>query len=489
MRMELSGQMKLEQRMKLAPRMIQSMEVLQLPLLALQEKIEAELASNPVLELDTSSAEEVISTSQDENSVSSDEELVVDNDGNNAEDFGRLDSLGEDFKEFVNQSRPIQINRSNDDTDAKYEAIQNTAASPISLHDYLMDQWHLYETSDAVRAAGEAIIDYIDNKGFLTVHIEQLYNKDRSPFTIEDLEEALKLVQTLEPAGVGARDLRECLLIQMNQSKEYLPFERRLISDYYDLLLENRLPEIAKRMNASIERVKEAIAHIAKLDTSPGLLIGSSGNRPVMTDVIIEPREDGPGFTVRLAGTNIPNLRVNDFYLQMAKNKDVGEKTRQFLQQNIRSAQWLMEAVEQRQNTLLKVATAIVNYQQEFFEKGELYLKPLSMQQIADEVGVHIATVSRAVAGKYAISPQGVIPLRSLFTGGSETKDGKEQSWNVVKTLLQEIIANEDKSKPLSDDALAKKLKEKGVKQIARRTVAKYRKLLNIPSARFRKKF
>ncbi len=173
----------------------------------------------------------------------------------------------------------------------------------------------------------------------------------------------------------------------------------------------------------------------------------------------------------------------------MAKNRDINTKTREFLQQNIRSAQWLMDAIEQRKHTLLKVASVIVNHQTEFFEKGKLFLKPLPMATVADQVGVHIATISRAVAGKYIQCSQGVLPLRGFFSGGTEDTDGQSHSWDAVRAKLQQIVDAEDKSKPLSDDQLRNELIECGIENIARRTVAKYRKLLNIPAARFRKKF
>ena len=242
-------------------------------------------------------------------------------------------------------------------------------------------------------------------------------------------------------------------------------------------------------MNCSIEAVNSAIERMSKLDTSPGLQVGRNDNFPISTDVFVEPKEDGKGYTIRLTDTHIPNLRVNNFYSKMSRSKNVDDKTRQFLQQNIRSAQWLMDAIEQRKQTLLRVATAVVEHQSEFFEKGKLYLKPLPMATIAEQVGVHIATVSRAVAGKYMQCPQGILPLRGFFSGGTEDTDGNAHSWDAIRAKLQQIVDEEDKSNPLNDDEIRDKLLEATTKKIARRTVAKYRKLLNIPSARFRKKY
>lgn len=494
MKLSMTGQMRMEQKMKLAPRMIQSMEVLQLPLLALQEKIEAELNSNPVLEV----AEEQTEQSERESvevveDTSENDELVVRDDSDNVEDFQRLENISEDFGDYLNGSGPMQFtktarNPGTGDPDKKLEALQNTAAAEQSLLDSLKDQWRMVDAEPQVKAAGELIIDYVDDKGYLSTRLEQLHNKDKHEFGIEHLQQALNLVHNLEPTGIGARDLRECLLIQMRQFPEDMSFETRMAELCWNELLENHLPRIAKKMNCTLEQVNHAIWRMSKLDMSPGLRVGRNENHPITADVIVEPDEDD-GYIVSLTDARLPNLRVNHFYQKMVRNRKIDDQTRQFLQKNIHSAQWFMDAIQQRKSTLLRVARAIVNHQKDFFDKGKLHLRPLPMATIADEVGVHIATVSRAVAGKYVQCPQGILPLRSFFSGGMEDQSGTEHSWDAVKAKLQEIVDNEDKSKPLSDDALRNKLQEVGMGTIARRTVAKYRKILNIPTARFRKRY
>jgi len=493
MKMSMIPQMRLEQRMKLAPRMIQSMEILQLPLLALQEKIDAELNSNPVLEQVEERGDEGAGAAESTEGADSDEnveeaELIVKDDANNIEDFQRLDNISADFDDYMEMSEQVRYRPRLGETDKKLEALQNTAANDISLNDHLKEQWRLVDAEEPVKKAGELIIDYIDKKGYLAVRLEQLHNKDKHKFGIEHLRQALELVQKLEPAGVGARDVRESFLIQMAQFPEDMSFEIELVSKHWDALLDNRLPQIAKKMKSSVENINDAISHMSKLDTSPGLQVGRNDNHPIMADVIVEPNDDG-GYTVSLRDTHLPNLRVNNFYVKMSKDRKIDTKTRDFLQQNIRSAQWLMDAIVQRRNTLLKVAGSVVKNQREFFDKGRLYLKPLSMATVADEVGVHIATVSRAVAGKYVQCPQGILPLRGFFSGGMAAADGSRQSWDAVREKIQQIVDEEDKSKPLGDDEIRKKLEETGAGKIARRTVAKYRKLLNIPTARFRKKY
>ncbi len=484
----------MEQRMKLAPHMIQSMEILQLPILALQERIEQELNNNPVLELEELAPDEgepaPDSSESSEDDEINEKDLVLDTDNNKAEDFERLDRLEDDFKDSINQSGPYRARGDADERDRKLEALNNTAAPPQSLHDYLSDQWGLVDADEPVKKAGNAIIDYIDDRGYLSVRLEQLHNKDRDDFAVEHLTEALRLVQQLDPPGVGARDLRECLLIQIAQSAEDMSFEYRLVADHMDALLENGLPEIAKKMECSIGRVKQAIERMSKLDTSPGLQVGRNENIPITPDVIVESPNESGGFSVRLAESVLPPLRLSRYYTEMAQDRHIADNARKFLANNVRSAQWIIEAIEQRKNTLLKVARAIVRHQQDFFESGPLQLRPLPMSKIADEVGVHLATVSRAVSGKYLQCAWGVLPLRKFFSGGTtEDVNGEAHSWEAIRVKLQQIIDEEDKNKPLNDDEIRDKLLDAGVPKLARRTVAKYRKLMNIPTARFRKRY
>jgi RNA polymerase sigma-54 factor len=490
MKLEMRGQMRLEQQMKLAPHMIQSMEILQLPLLALQERIEQELNSNPVLEMDEpASGEEAAETSDEPQQKTEDG-------GQKAEDYKGDDRMDEEYRDYI-EHRDDYPRPQSDEPDPKLEAIKNTAAPPESLHDYLEDQWRMVEADEPVKKAGSMIIDYIDDRGYLSVRLEQLHSKDRTDFKLEDLQKALELIQKLDPVGVGARDLKECLLIQIGQAgadstsspQADMTFEKELVANHLQELLENRLPEIAKKMNCTIEQLNQAILRLSKFDTSPGLQIGRNHNHPVTADVIVEYSEETDDYTVRLAEDGLPRLRISDDYVKMAAGDKVAENAKQFLQNNIRSAQWIIDAIQQRKNTLLKVTRSIVNRQREFFERGQLYLKPLPMAKVAEDVHVHIATVSRAVAGKYVQCEWGILPLRKFFSGGIEDTEGNEKSWEAIRGKLQEIIDAEDKSKPLSDDQIKEKLAEAGITGLARRTIAKYRGLLKIPPARLRKKY
>ena len=488
MKLEMTGQMRLEQRMKLAPHMIQSMEILQLPIFALQERIEQELNSNPVLETDEPS-EAPDAEAQGEQQERGELPDAATASDKSLDTLERVDSLGDDYRDYMDQSGVFRRVARDDEPDRKLEAIKNTAALPKSFNEHLCEQWHLVEAPEPIKAAGERIIDYIDNRGYLSVRLEQLHNKDQKDFSYEDLKGALELVQKLEPLGVGARDLKECLLIQMANSGQDMSFEQELVEKHMEDLLENRLPEIARKMNCSVEQINHAIARMSKFDTSPGLQFGQAVNHVITADVIVEPAENELGYSIRLANTSLPNLRISDYYSKIAADSATSPKTREFLANNIRSAQWIIDAIAQRKNTLLKVATSIVKHQVDFFDKGELYLKPLPMSAVADDVGIHIATVSRAVADKYVQCQWGTIALRKFFSGGTEDTSGEAHSWEAIRIKLKQIIDEEDKTDPLSDDKIKKKLEEGGITNLARRTVAKYRKLLNIPSARLRKRY
>jgi len=490
MRLEMTGHMRLEQRMKLAPHMIQSMEILQLPILALQERIEQELNNNCVLELEEPEAsdETELDTSDIDDEALVEKDMVVSADERNTEDFERLDSMDRDFADLIDQSGPMRVRSLDGETDSKLQAIKNTAALPQSLYQHLIEQWHLVDADDAVRIAGETIIDYIDHRGYLTVRLEQLATKDQTSFTVEDLETALDLVQELEPAGVGARDIKECLLIQIAQGPDDMSIESELVSKHMQLLLENRLPDIAKKMQCTMDQVNHAIESLRKFDTSPGLQISQNPSLPITPDVLVSARDDGE-YVVHLVDHNLPSLRLNNHYSAMTKDSTVSEATKKFLRTNIRSAQWIIDAIEQRKNTLLRVTESIVTHQKEFFDKGSLHLKPLPMAKVAGDVSVHVATVSRAVSGKHMQCAWGVLPLRKFFSGGKEDASGQERSWEAIRVQLQRIIDEEDKTKPLNDEQIRERLSSAGFSDIARRTVAKYRGLLNIPTARFRKRF
>ena len=494
MRLDMSQQMKMDQRMVLAPRMIQSMEILQLPLLALQERIEQELLSNPMLEQEEPQTENPELSEMQDSPDSADElpepekVLSIQEDSNKTEDFERLNNAGEDYDDYMSRSSYVQSYRSSNEPDRKLEAMQNTAAPVQSLDEYLNQQWTFVECEPLYKKAGSVIIGFIDDAGYLSVELNSLLEHVRQDITPAQMEHALRLVQTLEPTGVGGRNLGECMIIQLQCSTEDHSLEIDLIKNHLKDIEMNRFPAVARKSGQSIAAIKKALAVISHLDPRPGLQIGRHDTPYIMPDIVVEYDENNDNYTARLTDGSMPYLRINNTYSQMIKQGKIPADAREFLKNNVQSARWLIESIEQRKATLLRVVNHVLKSQRDFFSHGPLHLKPLSMVDVAEVLGIHVGTVSRAVSGKYMQTPIGIFPLRYFFSGGTETAQGQSVSWDAVRAKLQEIIDNEDKNKPYSDDELIEQLCAVGL-TLARRTVAKYRGLMNIPTARRRKQY
>jgi RNA polymerase sigma-54 factor len=497
--------MRPELRQLLTPRMIQSMEILQLPLAALEERIEQELQNNPVLEFHEGESEpELIpdgDADQSKQEFSEDERaLVVKDDSNGqAEDFDRLAKISEYLENeefFTNGSHFRQAAVYDGERDKKLDAMNNTAARSVTLAEHLLGQWAFVECSTSVRKAGEAIINYIDSEGYFRIDFETVIKESKTPLTPEDLQEALGLVQTLDPPGVGARNLQECLLIQLEalhqdaEASEGHDFEleRALITDHLKDLEMNRYPQISKRVGRPIEELKTAVKRLSRLHPYPGKQVGGDDAPPIIPDAIIYYDEETDRYEIEMSNDPAPNLYISGMYRKWLKNRTCDKKTREFLANNVRNARWLLESIEQRKSTIMRVIRAVVDAQREFFDKGPEFLNPLPMIQVADQLGIHVATVSRAVSEKWIQTPRGVFPLRRFFSGGTQSADGEDMSWDAVKEKLKAIIAAEDKHNPLNDDDIVAKLKDQGI-ELARRTVAKYRKILNIATARQRTEY
>jgi len=497
--------MRPELRQLLTPRMIQSMEILQLPLAALEERIEQELQSNAALEFHEGETEaEPIPdgdpAQSDKPEISEGERaLVVKEDSNLAEDFDRLAKISEylENEEFAtNGSHYRQSAVYDGERDRKMDAMNNTAARGVTLLEHLMGQWAFVECSAGVRRTGEEIIKYIDPEGYLRIELEQIQKDSKDPLPLEDLHEALRLVQTLEPAGVGARNLGECLLIQLealHQDPEAsrghdFDLERALISDHFNDLKMNRYPQISRKLGRPIDELKAAVKRLGRLNPHPGKQVGGEDAPPIIPDAVIYYDEENDKYEIEMTNDPAPNLFISGLYRKWLKNRTCDKKTREFLANNVRNARWLIESIEQRKSTIMRVIRAVVDAQREFFDKGPEYLKPLPMISVADQLGIHVATVSRAVSEKWIQTPRGVFPLRRFFSGGTQNADGEDMSWDAVKEKLKTIIDNEDKKNPLNDEDIVLKLKGQGI-DLARRTVAKYRKILNIPTARQRRDF
>jgi RNA polymerase sigma-54 factor len=494
--------MQLAQKQVLAPRMIQSMEILQLPLMALQERIEQEMEDNPCLdqvEVDENEPEAAPSEDDDIASPSSvadgERELVVKDDRNNEDDFERLINMAENLPDdYEERSRP-SLNRIEQEGDRRHDAMANMLARPESLVDYLAHQLSWFDLAEPVRKMAERIIYSLDTNGYLKSPLEELLpplapelNGDMQSHRAKQLavaEEALRVVQRLDPPGCGARTLKECLMLQLIPGMPFYDDLRALISNHLEDLENNRLPQIAKKTGMTIEKIQEVWHELRKLKPKPGSDFNETTAPSVTPDVFVDRTEAGK-YEIRLEDGQLPSLYISPYYRKLLKDEGTNAETREYIKRKINSAQWLIESIEQRRSTLTRVSQAIVDHQNKFLDDGPDHIEPLKMQQIADKVGVHVTTVSRAVDDKWIQTPRGIFPLKRFFVGGTTAADGEEVAWDRVRIKLQEIIDNEDKTKPLSDDAIVEELGKAGI-TVARRTVTKYRKAMNIPSSRGRR--
>jgi RNA polymerase sigma-54 factor len=482
----------LRQQMILAPRMIQSMEILQLPIMALQERIQQELQENPVLELrDTSKdenvpGEEALDLRDQATDVADPtKELVIDGKAGNEEDFDRLDKINEVWDDHFNEEHRFSSNRIDDEGDRRHDFEQNMPSRPQSLHDYLIEQLSFIECPLAQMRLVKYIITFIDERGYLSTPLEDIARNFDQPTTPEQLEEALRVVQMLDPRGVGARNVSECLLLQLTSETPHREALRVLILNHLEDLNHNRLPLIQKKTGFDMHTIHEAMEVLRHLNLRPAAQFAAENTPYVVPDIVVERTEDNE-YTVRLLDDWVPNIYISKRYIELYRDRGSDPKAREYLKRKLQAAQWLMESIEQRRNTLEKVTRAIVQHQRKFLDHGPEHIEPLKMQQIADQVGVHVTTVSRAVDDKWVQTPRGIFPLKRFFGGGTHTANGEDVAWETIKNKLLEIIAHENKAEPLSDEDLVSKLAEAGY-PVARRTVTKYRKMLKIQSSRQRK--
>jgi RNA polymerase sigma-54 factor len=493
MRLDTTMTQRMDQRMILAPRMIQSMEILQLPIMALQERIEQELEENPVLELKETADDEAApdeapvateSTTEVDDATDPEKELVIEDAGDNELDFDRLEALSRDWDSFNEDHRPSRSGL-DEEGDRKHDAMQNMPSRPQSLQDYLDNQLTFLDTTPAQLRLLRYLITHIDKNGWLTVPLEEVARSYDQPVTLAELEDALRVIQKLDPPGIGARNLSECLLLQLTPEMPHLDVLRPLILNHLDDITHNRLPIIQRKTGFDLETIQAAREELRRLNPHPGAQFNVESIPYVVPDIAVE-RDDNGEYRVKLLDDWTPNVFISRQYMDMYRDKTLSPKEKEFLKRKIQAAQWLIESIEQRRNTLEKVTRAIIKHQVAFLEKGPEYIEPLKMQQIADLVGVHVTTVSRAVDDKWVQTPRGIFPLKRFFGGGTQTASGEEVAWETIKQKLLEIIEKENKASPLSDEELVNKLSEGGY-PVARRTVTKYRKMLNIPSSRQRK--
>ncbi len=470
MRFETGQQLRTGQQLLLAPRIIQTMEIMQLPLPALEEKIEHELESNIALEL------------EEPDQIEESKEQVDESD-----DF--------DIEDDYSDSPQRQL--SVDGRDPKLDAMANIRARQESLSEQLLHQWSFAEVEERELAIGKSLIELIDSDGFLTLSVQEMIDQVKADTSkapeITQIDAAIASLQHwLDPPGIAARSLQESLLIQIasfaSDNPESWNDVEVLVEKYLDDLISNKLPSVASASGMGLERVKLAIERMHELTLSPGRLLAVERVLPVIPDAVIEFDDFLNKYVVGICDGKLPPLRLSKTYETMAKDKSADEITTQFIQRNINAARWIIEAVSQRKTTLGNIVQIVADRQRDFLDQGDSFLRPLPMTEVSDMLGIHVATVSRAVADKWIQTPRGIFPLRRFFSGGTGSNTDGDMSWEAVKTRLQTIVNEEDKTKPLSDELITKKLREQGI-QIARRTVVKYRQQLDIPAARLRKEY
>ena len=500
MRFDTSLRQRLEQRMILAPRMIQAMEILQLPLMALQERIDQELISNPVIEMragdDDAAATPARADEAPDAAADGERDLVVEQDGG-PEDFERLSKIVDRWENYFEETGGYRRRSVAGGEDPKAEAMANTPDDGDTLQEYMLNVWRVETMPARRRELGELVIRNLDDNGYLRATLEELAAQAEPEAALDEMDEALRFVQGAAPPGVGGRNVEECLLLQLAADPVYggapgvLPedaLEVRVIRDHLHDVEANRYPQMSKTLGVAIDEINQAVDRIRRLNPKPGAAINPRRTPPIIPDVRIAWDDELADYVVTIQNGDTPQLYVSRTYRRLVKRRDLDDRTRQFVAKNIRSARWLMDAIEQRRDTLRRVTESIVKFQRPFFDDGPDHLQPLRMQQVADDVSLHVGTISRAVADKYADTPWGIFALRDYFQGGTETAEGEQVSWDHVRVHLKAIVDAENKAKPLSDEAIMNHLRGEGI-DVARRTVAKYREELGIPSSRRRRQY
>lgn len=479
MRMQTSLMPQLQQKMKLSPQIIQSIEILQLPLLALVEHIQQELVDNPVLE-------EIVDEKKEEDVREEESEARADEASAESDGLDKLGEIADDWREYYSQTK-VRRSSLTEERDQKQEALENTAAKPMSLHDYLMGQLSLVEVPPHLLEASENILYSIDKSGYLASPLEEVIQFLEKPISMDDMKEALRIIQSLEPPGVGARNLQECLILQLDKRDKNYQLIRELLLNHLEDIEMKKYPLIARKIGQKLDVIKKQVEFIRTLNPKPGSIFCDETIPYVVPEVKVE-YIDGRYEVFLIDNTNLPQLRISSFYRKFLSENGGDNATYQYIQKKLESAKWLIDAIEQRRGTLFKVACKIVELQNDFLDEGIHKLRTLKMQDVADIVGVHVSTVSRAIAHKYIQTPQGIFEMKFFFTGGFQNVNGSMESWESIRQKLSEIVAKENKKNPLSDEDVAEKLRISGV-DIARRTITKYRRIMKIPSSRQRREY
>ena len=488
MRPGLGQHTQLKQELKINPRLYQAMDLLYMPLLDLQQHLKQELLNNPFLDMIEPDEED-----EDDGEVVQEE--------SSPETEAEKEEKGEiDWEEILLDGFDAGGRREEHEEREYYEPV---TVDSRDLSDHLRDQVTLLDLNGRQMFLAEEFIGNVNEDGYLACVLEKIVDganeevrkaaeeierdvTDLPVYTMAEAEEMLGVVQSLDPPGVGARDLRECLMLQLREAglEHSVPF--RLVRDCFDELIAHRWSEISKRFGISPTDVQKAADEIAKLDPKPGLVYSDASDNYIIPDLIVD-KIDGK-YHVFLNDANLPRLKLSKAYQEIARDKKKFDgENKEFISNKLNSANWMIQAIEQRRQTMLKVMNYIVERQREFFEKGVQFLKPLTLREVAEVISMHESTVSRVTNEKFVQTPRGVLPLKFFFSSGLSTTAGEDVSARGIKAQIQKLVADENPKHPLTDQAIVNILKETGV-QIARRTVAKYRDQLGVLSARMRKR-
>ena len=461
--MRLIQELRLEQR--LSPQLIQSLKLLQLPTLELERFLKQELETNPLLE--------EIQTAE-----VSPEVAVREATQDSAEQFDE-----QQWREVLADSSDDRGRGYRPDVSREFEELPRQAE--VGLQEYLLGQLHLSDLTETQFPIGEEIIGNINEDGYLASTIEEI--ADSTEYSREELEDVLAVIQTFDPTGVGARDLGECLAIQLREMNLENTIYMAIVEEHLEDLQHHRYPVIAKALDIYESDVQEAVEEISRLNPKPAAGEFGSAARTIIPDLIVE-KVDGE-YVVLFNDTSLPRLRISNLYKEiLAKESEAQEETRQYVLGKLNGARWLMRSIQQRRSTMLKVMEYIVRAQYGFLEHGLRSLKPMTLQEVADAIGMHVSTVSRVTNGKYVQSPQGVFELKYFFGGKIEKREGGEISTKAIKERIENMVNDENGQKPLSDQKIAEVLQNEGF-EISRRTVAKYRDKMGILPARYRKQY
>ena len=468
------------QQLIMTPQMKQAIQLLQLPLMELRNVIDQELVTNPVLE-ETIVQEKPQDSGQEPDEVKDDrqkneEELDF------KEEFDRLSKIDDEWRDYFRQSGSYRKYSQEDEERRQY--LENSITRTETLQDHLTAQLNIMASTDLEKEIGATIIGNIDDNGYFKSPVDEVAMQINVP--IEDVDRVLRLIQNFHPLGVGARTLRECLLLQIQRLDKAESLAEKIVELYLDDLAKKRYVQIAKKLKTTPQQIQKEAEFIATLEPKPGRMFVTDTTQYVLPDVILE-KVNGE-YKIILNDDKIPHLRISNVYKSLMSKDDVEEKTKDYIKEKIKSGKWLLKNIHQRQQTIYNIANEIVIRQRRFFDEGIAYLKPMTMQVIASALGLHESTVSRAISGKYMQTPRGIFQMKYFFTTPISTDSGRATSATTVKDRINEIIRSEDSHKPLSDSKIIDLLKKEGI-NLARRTVAKYRKEMNILPANLRKKY